>query len=332
MASLFQTIGFSLEIGALAAGITLSVSHYAYEMSSRLRPLRDFFIVIFFILLGVEMNFSGISNLIFPVLILSIFVCVVKPFIVLITMNTLGYRTRTGFLTGMSLSQVSEFSLIMMTLAASLNFVNKNEISLITLTAVITIAVSTYVIGYGDNFYKWIKHPLKLFEWKKSSIEENENKEEIDMIIFGYDRVGSDFVDVAKKIHSSYIVVDFNPALIKRMHKENIPSRFGDAEDIEFLEEINLHKAKIVVSTIPDIKANKLLVHEYRKKNKEGIILTVSHDGKQAKELYDLGATYVIIPHYIGAHHASYMISKHALDIEFFNKERERHLHYISKK
>lgn len=333
MAALFQNIGFSIEIGALVAGITLSVSSFAYEISSRLRPLRDFFIVIFFIILGAEMDLTGIQSLIFPAIVLSLFVFIVKPLIVLISMNVIGYRTRTSFMTGLSMAQISEFSLILTALCVSMGYISNTLASLITLVGIITIAGSTYLISHADQIYMFVKAPLRLFEWgasKKKS--EGETEKPVNMIIFGYDRVGYDFVQVANKIQSDYIVVDFNPQAIKIMHRLHIPSRFGDAEDVEFLEEIGLTKAKLIVSTIPDFKVNKLLTQQYRKHNADGIIIVLSYDTKQAKELYALGATYVIIPHYLGAHHASKMISKYTTDPNFFHVERERHMAHIEER
>lgn len=332
MASLFEVIGFSIEIGALVAGITLSVSSFAYEISSRLRPLRDFFVVLFFILLGAQMQLDNFGSLIIPAIMLSAFVFIVKPFIVLVCMNMLGYRTRTSFMTGVSMAQISEFSLIVMTLCLSLGYVSNSLTSLITLVGIITIAGSTYLIAYSDNLYIRFKKQLRIFELRKKQKIECNISNTPEMMIFGYDRVGYDFVQVARKIHTEYLVVDFNPSSIKLLQKYDIPSRFGDAEDVEFLEEIGLEYAKIIVSTIPDLKTNKLLLTQYRKRNKDGIILLISHDMKQAKELYALGATYVIVPHFIGATHAAKMISKYAADVEYFNLERSKHIAHITER
>ncbi|MES2622927.1 MAG: cation:proton antiporter [Patescibacteria group bacterium] len=332
MASLFEAIGFSIEIGALVAGVTLSVSSFAYEISSRLRPLRDFFVVLFFILLGAQMVLTDVASLIIPTIVLSLFVFLVKPFIVLVTMNTIGYRTRTSFMTGISMAQISEFSLIMMTLCLSLGYVSSSLVSLITLVGIITIAGSTYAIMYADHLFAYLRKPLRLLEWKTSQKPECDDLDNPEMIIFGYDRVGYDFVQVAKKIKSKYLVVDFNPVSIKQLDKHGIVSKFGDAEDVEFLEEIKLAEAKMIVSTIPDLGTNKLLVTQYRKNNPQGIILVISHDMKQARELYALGATYVIIPHYLGAHHAASMLERYASDMQLFDKERNRHLAHISER
>lgn len=333
MAALFHTIGFSIEIGALVAGVVLSISSYAYEIASRMRPLRDFFVVLFFVLLGSQMVLSDIPSLIIPAIALSVFVVFIKPAIVAWIMNMFGYRTRTGFFTGLSISQISEFSLILMTLGLSLGHIDQKLTSLITLVAVITIATSTYASLYARTIYNFSKKPLRILEWRKHFKRESSSHTHTpEMFIFGYDRVGYDFVKVAEKIGTSFVVVDFNPNAVKKMQKAEIPFRFGDAEDVEFLQEIGVHEGKIIVSTIPDFKVNKLLVTYYRRFNPEGIIMVISHDIHQAKDLYLAGATYVIMPHYLGAHHASNMIAEYAFDIEKFDKERNKHLARLAKR
>ncbi|MEN9604863.1 MAG: hypothetical protein RJB39_548 [Candidatus Parcubacteria bacterium] len=333
MASLFYFIGFSIEIGALIAGVTLSVSSYSYEIGSRMRPLRDFFVVMFFVLLGSQMILTDLPTIILPAIALTAFVLIGKPLIVVLVMNLLGYRTRTGFMTGSAVSQISEFSLILMTLGLALGQVDQRLASLVTLVAVLTIAGSTYVSLYSRTVYAKTKNLLKLLEWRRHFKREPRGSDNgPEMVIFGYDRVGYDFVHVAQKLGMQYTVVDFNPVSIKKLQASDIPFRFGDAEDVEFLQEIGVAGARIIVSTIPDFKVNKMLVSYYRRFNPEGIIMVISHDIKQAKELYLQGATYVIMPHYLGAHHASNMIAEFAFDIEKFDKERNRHLHHIAKR
>lgn len=333
MAAMFYFLGFSIEIGALVAGVTLSVSSYAYEIGSRMRPLRDFFVVMFFVLLGSQMIVSDIPMIIVPALVISLFVLLIKPLNIIVLMNSMGYRGQTSFMTGISLSQISEFSLILISLGVSLGHVSPQISSLFTLIGILTIAVSAYASRYSRFLYARLRKPLKFLSWRKHLRRESkEGLGESEMLIFGYDRVGYDFVHAAQKLGTQYAVVDFNPVSIKKMQAADIPFRFGDAEDVEFLQEIGLPQARIVVSTIPDFKVNKMLVSYYRRFNSEGIILVISHDIKEAKELYLQGATYVVMPHYLGAHHASNMIADFAFDMEKFDKERNKHLHSIAKR
>ncbi len=331
LASLFYSIGFSIEIGALIAGVTLSVSSYSFEISSRMRPLRDFFIVLFFILLGSQVLLSDLSSIVIPAFTLSFFVLVGNPLIMYLLMNLLGYRSRTGFMAGLTVAQISEFSLILMALGLSLGHVDQELVSLITLVGIITIAGSSYLILYGDRLYAFLRKILRVFEIRKHPHRERHAGEGLhEMIIFGYGRVGFEFVRTAQKLDVSYVVVDYNPETVSNLRGEGVSFRFGDAEDVEFLEEIHLEKAKVVVSTIPDPNVNLLLVRQYRAKNSEGIIVVVSHSVPETKALYLEGASYVVMPHYLGAEHASKMITKSGLDVTMFEKARNAQLAQIA--
>lgn len=327
LASLFYYLGFTIEIGALIAGVTLSVSSYTDEISSRLKPLRDFFIVLFFVLLGSQLALADISGLAVPVAVLSGFVLIGNPLIVLILMNLLGYRTRTAWLAGLTVAQISEFSLILMALGLTLGQVSQSAVALVTLVGIITIAGSTYLILYAEAIYNRLKGALKIFTWRRRAHREPPTGTGgADMIIFGYDRVGYDFVQAAKTIKASYLVVDLNPRSIARLQAAKIPFCFGDADDVEFLEEISVKDAKIIVSTIPDFKTNRLLVKYYRRANSTGIISVISHNIKEARALYRAGASYVIMPHYLGAQAAAGLIARHGFDAKHFSIVRKEHL------
>lgn len=331
LAALFYEFGFSLEIGALVAGVSLAVSPFSQEIASRMRPLRDFFIVIFFIMLGSHIIIANLSAILIPAIILSIFVLIGNPIIVIILMNLLGYKSKTGFMAGLTVAQISEFSLILMALGLSSGHLNQEIVSLITLVGVITIAGSTYLIIYADKIYENTRKITKIFEFRKNekTNEKTSNENPYNMIIFGYDRVGFDFVNVAQKMQNKHLVVDFDPQSINKLESRGIPYKYGDAEDVNFLEEINLTETELVVSTIPDFKTNLNLVSYYHNHNKDGIIIVISHDIKHTKELYKHGASFVVMPHYLGANYASQMIETHGTKKEEFEKKKQQHLKYL---
>jgi len=333
LAGLFHGLGFSLEIGALVAGVALAYSRFSQEVGSRMKPLRDFFILLFFVMLGSQMVFSNISEIILPAIILSVFVFIGNPIIVFIIMNLFGHRSRNSFFTGLTVAQISEFSLIFIALSYSFGYINREFVSLITLVGIITIAGSTYFFIYAENIYSLVKPFLRFLEIKK----ENKNKEDIekrksDLIIFGYDRVGYDFVNIAKKMGIEYLVVDFNPSAIEQLEKRKVKCFFGDADDIDFLEEISVKKAKIIVSTIPEFKTNLNLVSYCKNHNPNAIVITISHNIKNTQELYKNGASFVVMPHYLGAKHASHMIENYAFHNESFEKEKKLHLEYLEER
>ncbi|MCR4328971.1 MAG: cation:proton antiporter [Candidatus Roizmanbacteria bacterium] len=332
LAALFQIIGFSLEIGALVAGVTLSITPYAYEISSRLKPLRDFFVVLFFILLGSHIQLPMLGQQLVPAIVLSLFVLIGNPFIVFYSMNLLGYNRRVNFLTGISLAQISEFSLIFMSIAYTSGFITSDVVSLVTLVGLITIPVSTYFILYGNDIYRFFSPLLARLEIRKTHKSSKNYTATHDTLLFGYDRVGEDFVNSFKKLGKRFLVIDFNPESIRRLEGEGILYKYGDAQDVEFLEELGLANMNLVVSTIADIEANTLLVRHTRMNNKKAIIIVLSQRIDEAIALYEEGATYVLMPHYLGAQYAARMLVEFSLDFEKFERARSRHMEYLKKR
>ncbi len=327
LASLFSILGFSVEIGALVAGVTLSATPYAHEFSSRLKPLRDFFIVLFFLLLGSQVVIPDAGAIAVPAIILSVFVLIGNPVIVIILMNLLGFNRRTGFMTGMTVAQISEFSLILASLGFRVGHVSQEILSLITLVGLVTIAGSTYLIQYSEAIYPYLSgllHRLELVKKKRS--ETGVSDEDYSSIIFGYDRVGQHFVRTLSDAGEKLLVVDFNPQSIHTLIHRNIPFLCGDAGDIEFLEELPCAKPRLIISTIPDLAANMLILSVMLARNKRVIVLPITHTVREAKQLYEAGASYVMMPHHLGAEFVVRLIKKHQFDPSAYRQVREEHL------
>ncbi|MFC1682568.1 cation:proton antiporter, partial [Nanoarchaeota archaeon] len=176
IAALFHYFGFSIEIGALIAGVALSMSPYSIEISSKIRPLRDFFLVIFFIILGLNIQVSNITSIISNALIFSLIVLTFKPLILMTFMAISGYTKRTNFLVGTTLAQISEFSLIVLTLGVALGHITPEILSTLILTGIITITFSTYMIIYSKEFYNKISRTISIFERKKIKKKRNFKK------------------------------------------------------------------------------------------------------------------------------------------------------------
>lgn len=332
LASLFAMVGFSIEIGALIAGVMLSTTPYADEIASRMKPLRDFFIVIFFILLGSQLTINNLSNLLVPAILLSLFVLIGNPIIVILIMNMLGYNRRTGFMAGLTVAQISEFSLILATLGFRVGHLSEEILSLVTLVGLITIAGSTYLILYSEKIFPHAKKLLFLLELlKKNKKQKGVVEENYTAIIFGYDRVGHNFVSVLKKIGEPFVIVDYNPESIEKLEEKNISHIYGDASDVEFLEELPLKKPKLAISTIPDFSTNKLILEYLLNKNAKVQFIPIAHSHTQAKRLYELGAAYVVMPHYLGAEFAAKMIKEFQIEPKNYEEAKIKHLKKLEK-
>lgn len=331
LSSLFYSLGLSMEIGALIAGVTLSLTPFSYEIGARLKPLRDFFIVLFFILLGSQMVLDNIGQILIPAIVLSFFVLIGNPVIVIILMSILGHKRRTNFMTGLAIAQISEFSLILASLGYNLGHISQDVLSIITIVGLVTIAGSTYFLIYADQIYKKVEKLLKLLELETGK-KDVRNEEKYKAVLFGYGRVGQDFISAFNKLDKPFLVVDFNPDSIHRLKEAEMPYKYGDAQDIEFLQELNLAQIDLCVSTIPGFKTSMILTQTIREENKKAVIIVLSHNIKEAEELYRNGASYVVMPHYLGARHAANLITRLDGDAKEFEEEKEKHLAYIEKR
>ncbi len=333
LAMFFLKAEFSLEIGALLAGITLSTSAYRFEISSKLKPLRDFFIILFFILIGTQMVFTNFTSYIVPIIVFSLFILIGNPLVVMILMGILGYTKRTSFLAGLTVAQISEFSFILIALGVRVGQVSSEILSMVTIIGLITIAGSTYFILYSNKLYSWLSPYLSIFERRKSKIDDLERSfKGYDVILFGYNRIGFSLVESFQKMKQKFIVIDYNPDVIASLDKEGIPCQYGDAEDVELLHEIKFTGVKMIVSTIPDLQTNLLLIKETRKKNRKAVIIVISHQIEEALKLYDAGASYVMMPHFLGGHHTALMIEEYQFDLNKFLREQQKHKKHLQKR
>jgi Trk K+ transport system NAD-binding subunit len=328
LASLFYFLNFSLEGGALLAGITLSMSPYRYEISSRMKPLRDFFIVMFFVFLGTRIDLASISTYFVPIIIFSLFVLIGNPLIMMLIMGIMKYTKRNSFMTGIVTAQISEFSLILIALGVKLGHLQNDVLSFMTVIGLITIAGSSYFILYSKKMYKFFSSYLNIFERPGTKVDEHKyhKQEKYNILLFGYNRIGYDILKAIDKTKKKALIIDYNPEIIIDLAKKGYDCRYGDASDTELLEELNFCDAKMIISTIPDMDINLSLLRKCKRMNKNSIMICVSHSIDEAMRLYDEGATYVVMPHFLGGHHASVMIEEHGFDLNKFLKEKMTHI------
>ena len=326
VASLFDIAGFSIEVGALFAGVALAGLPYAQEIEARLKPLRDFFVVLFFIVLGQSLSLSGMSKVLIPALVLSAVVMVVKPVTIISTLGSLGYSKRVSFMAGINLTQISEFSIVLAVLAVSLGLVDKDLSTLITLVAIITIAGASYLTHYDNGLFKaFDRLPFRLFD-RTASKKEKRPKLGYELILFGYQKGGHEFIKTFQQLHRRYVVVDYDPAIVDLLRNKHIPCLYGDVTDTELLDEIGAATAKLVISTITDFETNQQLVRHMNIYNPEAVVVCNANSYEEALQLYELGSSYVIIPHQASSEHLGSLIQRNGIDKRHFDRYRSQHL------
>jgi len=296
-----------------------------------MRPLRDFFVILFFVLLGSQMVFTNMAKFIYPIILLSGFILIGNPLIVMVLMGALGYTKRNSFMAGLTVAQISEFSLILIALGVKMGHLTNDILSIVTVIGLITIAGSSYMIIHSNKLYSYLSKYLKIFERKGHKIDEHKYHESEDykIILFGYNRIGYDLLKSFKKTKKKFLVVDYDPETIINLAKEGVNCRYGDVSDFELLNELNLKGVKMIYSTIPDFDTNVVLINKIREVNNKVIIIVVSHQIDEAMKLYNQGATYVIMPHFLGGHHASTLIEKYGFNVNNFLKQKISHMEYL---
>ena len=330
-ATLFEHAGFSIELGALFAGASMATLPFSGEVSSRLKPLRDFFIVIFFVSLGHSMIPGQMFAVIVPAIFLSLIVVVIKPIIVMGSMGMSGYTKRASFKTAIALSQISEFSLVFIFSAFDNNLVSEKARVVITLVALITFTSSTYMMKYDDELFKLVENRLKIFERKVTTQEQRHPAVHYPVVMLGYRKGGAEFVKTFKKMKRKFIVVDYDPEVIEMLDRQNLDLMYGDVTDADILDEINLKDSKLVVSTISDHHINLTLVNWLSTHNEKAVFICSADSAEGAMELYSKGASYVIMPHLIGSEKMGSFLQKNALSKTEFKRFREKHLKQIEK-
>jgi len=320
-----SAIGFPIEIGGFLAGVALADSIENFQIVLKVKTLRDFFITIFFVLLGMKLQFQGLDKLVLPIILFTLFVMFIKPLITMIVMGIMGYRRRTSFLVGLNMSQISEFSFIIIFLGNKMGYLPDQVSSVATFLGITTFIISTYTISGGNQLYKLMNPYLKIFERKVTREEKPSPSDAIisslenHIVLAGSHRVGRSFLKTLGSKHK-IVVIDFNPDIVGDLNKENILNVFGDITDPDVQKRAGVERAELIISTVPDIEDNITLLQGLKDKNKK--VIVVAQDVEEAKTLYKEGAYYVILPYLVGGVHLARIIKNdHLKDVEDFKLE-----------
>jgi len=307
----FTLFGFSIAIGAFIAGVILGNLPYNIEIIGRVKPLRDFFTVLFFTSLGLQFAQTDLLSTLPTLLMLVLLTVLVSPLLTMIITALFGYTRRIAFLTGTVLSQISAFALIIALEGLKKGALTKETYSVILEAAIITIAASAYLIKYENGIYTLLRPflaPLEGLSRVNRSLENMSEESTHNVVLIGYDRTGYSIFRTLKRLKKDFVVVDFDPDVIRHLLDRNVPCLYGDIGDPEILEKLKLQQVKLVISTIPNHQDTLALLQTIKQKHSHANVIVTSYQAEDALELYDAGADYVIIPHFLGGEHVSYML------------------------
>lgn len=301
LASLGDALGFSKELGAFVAGVSLAASPYRNAIGARLASLRDFLLLFFFVSLGAQLDLDLLSVQAGPAASLSLFVLIGNPLIVMIIMGAMGYRKRTGFLTGLTVAQISEFSLILGSLGVSVGHIEQSVLGLITLVGLVTIVLSTYLILYSHPLYERFAPFLEMFQrpipHREAQIDGQPELRRVDVIVFGLGRYGSRIALGLGRQGVAVLGVDFDPSVVARCRRMGLAVHYGDAEDPEFAPLLPLRECRWVVSTIVVSAVNVSLIQSLRQQGYRGCVAVTVATAESQAILESAGADVILHPY-----------------------------------
>jgi Kef-type K+ transport system membrane component KefB len=301
LAALGDWGGFSKEAGAFLAGFSLASTPYREAMSARLTGIRDFLLLFFFIDLGAKLDFSTLGGEVVPALLLSAFVLIGNPLIVMAIMGWMGYRRRTGFMAGLTVAQISEFSIVFVAMGITLGHVGVQALGLTTLVGLVTITLSTYMILCSQPLYERLSPWLRVFERREPFRElaaeaQGPAGAEVQALVFGLGRYGCRLFEQLRADGVHALGVDFDPEVVRRLQRRGLPVLYGDGEDADFLQTLPLRQARWVVTTFPQWESNRALLHALREAGYGGQVVGAVRDALHGRELARAGVTQVLNP------------------------------------
>jgi Kef-type K+ transport system membrane component KefB len=322
LAALGEWAGFSKEAGAFLAGFSLASTHYREAINARLTGIRDFLLLFFFIDLGAKLELSMLGAEMGAATALSLFVLIGNPLIVMAIMGWMGYRKRTGFLAGLTVAQISEFSIVFVAMGITLGHVGVTTLGLTTLVGLITITLSTYMILYSQALYERLAPWLGVFERRSPRRElameqQSANDSTAEVVIIGLGRYGSRLMSQLRDAGVHVLGVDFDPEAVRSLRAAQLPVRFGDGEDPAFLETLPLNQALWVISSLPLWDANRALLHALKDVGYAGQVAAVARDPTHRRHLESGGVARVLNPFDDAADHAA-----RSLHAEIRSKEK----------
>jgi len=287
----------SIVIGAFIAGISLANSPFKLELESRISPLRDFFAILFFVALGMQLVLTGIGDrlLLLGALLLGAFL--IKPVITLILLRITGYQPRTSFLTAISLAQLSEFSLIIGMIGVMAGVLDVSFFSTVILATIITMSITPYLIKYKGGLYRFFRYPIRSLGFLPTmEILEYQDKKNKKILLVGSHRMGGALMEELLEKKDDLLIIDYNPEVIGVLMKKKVSCVYGDVCSPEMLDKIDLKKLKLVISTVPDFEQTMFLLRKIKKIAPKAKIVVTGSRISETLKLYRAGADYVVTP------------------------------------
>ena len=322
-AAVTQMVGLSLALGAFLAGLIISASEYAHETLARLLSLRDAFVALFFVTIGILIDPSIIVDQL-PLLAAMIGLIVAGKFLIRTAIVRLfGYTWMTAILVGIGLTQIGEFSFVLIQTAKSAGHIGNDVYNATLAASLITILINAALVRHVPDWIgrRRVAHTdLDTAPWPPEGESLHQH-----VILCGFGRVGSSLGRALEAFNLPYVVIDRNPDTIRRLQGRGTPCLYGDASHRELLMKAGAADASLMIFALPEIESAALAVARTRELSPTVPLLARAHGSAEAERLSALGVTEVIQP----VVETSATLIRHTL--AWFGVPKDRMLDYVER-
>jgi Kef-type K+ transport system membrane component KefB len=316
IAGLAGYLGLSMEMGALIAGVALSTFPYNIDIIGKIVNIRDFFLTLFFVALGMIIpNPLANPGLLMIAALTAGFLVLTRFFSVYPLLYSLGNGNRVSLLAAVNLSQISEFALVIAVIGLKPvnNHIGQDIVTIIIFVFVLTSTASTYMIKYNQGLVSWLRRGVEKLGLKSLDQGTPEARRTLhpEIALLGFYRVASAFLTEVEKLRpqlkDKLVVVDFNPEVFRNLKARGVNVVYGDISNVPTLHHAGIDEARLVISSITDDilvgTDNLRLIRQIRKLCPQARIVVTATSPSQALKLYKGGADYVLRPNSLAGHH-----------------------------
>jgi CPA2 family monovalent cation:H+ antiporter-2 len=299
-AAVTQLAGLSLALGAFLAGLIINGSEYGHETLARLLSLRDAFVALFFVTIGILIDPRVVwTNL--PLLGLMLGLIVVGKFVIwTMVVRLFRYAWATSLLVGIGLTQIGEFSFVLVQAAKTAGHVSEDVYNATLAASLLSILLNAPLVRYAPA---WIATLHLRMGRASSPIQGGVHEEQAGhAVLCGFGRMGSTVGLALDHFELPYTVIERDPDVVRQLRRRGISCVYGDASQVELLKAAGAHRAALVIVALPVIHEASLTLRRLRVLNEKIPLLARAHGFREAQDLKDVGATEVILPEVEGAH------------------------------
>lgn len=341
-------LGLSIEMGALIAGVAISTFPYNLDLIAKVISIRDFFITLFFVALGMQIpNPLQDLSILAMAAVLALFVMVSRFLTVYPILYALKNGHRVSLLTSLNLSNISEFSLVLTSIGYASGHIGPEILSTVIFVFVITSTLAPYIIKYNDPIQKSLSRLLIGLGLKDigTAVDIVKQEQDKEVAMLGFFRIASsltseiasmdsDQITAMGNLKGKLVVVDFNPDVHAKLNKIGIKAIYGDISHMDTLHHANIHHAKVVLSTIPDNilvgTDNLTMIKNIKRVCPHAKIIVTAESLTRALSMYKEGADYVFLPRVLAAQHLIPVIRNFlSADADTAQKLKQDHIEWL---